>query len=333
MVNKDLILTAADLTLGYQKGRTSKNIAENISFHLERGKLTCLLGPNGVGKSTLIKTILCQLPPITGKIILNGKEIKEYGIKEISQKIAVVLTEKIRTGTLTVRQLVELGRIPHTGWLGKLSENDEMKVRKAIEATNIQYLVDTPLSELSDGQLQKAMISRALAQDGEILILDEPTAHLDLVNRFEIMHLLRKISKEENKAVLVTTHDLEIAIETADEFWLMQCGLPLITGLPEDLIIRQQLDILLPTENLKFNKISGKVQALHESKELEMEESNPLTQWLTLALRKRNLLPFQKDIRIKIKEEPFIIEWKNGDNFRHFFSIESFLIFLKTNKE
>ncbi|RPA66720.1 ABC transporter ATP-binding protein [Cyclobacteriaceae bacterium YHN15] len=333
MALQESILTAENLILGYHKGRISKKVAENISFSLEKGKLTCLLGPNGVGKSTLIKTIMGQLPPLGGKIQLNGKGIQQIGTKEISKKIAVVLTEKINSGTLTVRQLVELGRIPHTGWLGKLSEKDQFKVNYAIQATNIQYLADTLLSELSDGQLQKAMIARALAQDGEILILDEPTAHLDLVNRFEIMHLLRKIAKEERKAVLVVTHDLEIAIETADEFWLMQCGLPLVTGLPEDLIIRQEIDVLLPNDKLTFDKISGKVQTLNESKVMAIKGPNPMNKWLALALKKSNISPLSEDTILEIKESPFSIDLKDKNTFQSFSSIDALLVFLKKNRE
>jgi iron complex transport system ATP-binding protein len=330
---QDPILTAENLTLGYKKGRIIKKVAEKIDFRLRKGKLTCLLGPNGVGKSTLIKTIMGQLLPLEGKILINDKSVQQIENKEISKIIAVVLTEKINSGTLNVRQLVELGRIPHTGWLGKLSEKDQAKVNEAIEVTNIQYLAQVQLSELSDGQLQKAMIARALAQDGEILILDEPTAHLDLVNRFEIMHLLRRIAKEENKAVLVVTHDLEIAIETADEFWLMQCGLPLVTGLPEDLIIRQELDILLPSNKLTFDKISGKVQTLDESKVIAIKGPNPMNKWLALALKKSNTSPLSEDTILEIKESPFTIDLKDKNTFQSFSSIEALLVFLKNHRE
>jgi iron complex transport system ATP-binding protein len=333
MASQEPILTARNLTLGYHRGRINKKIAENIHFRLEKGKLTCLLGPNGVGKSTLIKTIMGQLPPLGGEILLNGKGIHQMGIREISKKISVVLTEKITTGTLTVKQMVELGRIPHTGWLGKLSARDEIKVQNAIQATNVEYLADEPLSELSDGQLQKAMIARALAQDGEILILDEPTAHLDLVNRFEIMHLLRKIATEEKKSVLVVTHDLEIAIETADEFWLMQCGLPIVTGLPEDLIIRQELDILLPSEKLTFDKIRGKVRILNETEIMAIKGSNPLNKWLALAMKKQNIHQLSEGYEIEIKDDPFSIELKSDNTLKRFHAIEDLLTFLIKIKE
>lgn len=330
---QDHILTGENLTLGYKKGRTIKRVADKIDFRLRKGKLTCLLGPNGVGKSTLIKTIMGQLDPLEGRILLKGKSVTQIGNKEISKIIAVVLTEKTNSGTLNVKQLVELGRIPHTGWLGKLSEKDQAKINEAIKVTNIQYLAQVPLSELSDGQLQKAMIARALAQDGEIIILDEPTAHLDLVNRFEIMHLLRRIAKEENKAVLVVTHDLEIAIETADEFWLMQCGLPLVTGLPEDLIIRQELDILLPSDKLTFDKISGKIKILNEKEVLGIRGTHPMKNWLAQALKKSDITSFPEDTLLEINEKPFSIELKFGNKVQSFFSIEDLLGFLKNNQK
>lgn len=324
------ILAASNLSLGYLKSKQIKPIADQISFSLEKGKLTCLLGPNGVGKSTLIKTIMGQIPAISGNIFLNGKPIENLSQKVLSQKISVVLTEKITTGTLNVKQMVELGRIPHTGWLGKLSDNDQQKVKKAIQTTHISYIENSPLSELSDGQLQKAMIARALAQDGEILILDEPTAHLDLVNRHEIMRLLRKIAVEENKAVLVVTHDLEIAIQTADQFWLMQCGSPLVTGSPEDLIIQDKLNLLLPTDKLIFDKVSGKVQEIDVFKYPAIHGPQEIVDWFKLALRKNKLDISTTGLIISLQSAPFKGTLKFGESIANFESIEEGIILLKT---
>lgn len=330
METSQTILTAKNLSLGYRKANKIKHVADQISFSLEKGKLTCLLGPNGVGKSTLIKTIMGQVPAISGNIFLNGKPIGNFSQKAISQKISVVLTEKITTGSLTVRQMVELGRIPHTGWLGRLSENDQQKVDKAIQTTHIAYIENNPLSELSDGQLQKAMIARALAQDGEILILDEPTAHLDLVNRFEIMRLLRKIALEENKAVLVVTHDLEIAIQTADQFWLMQCANPLVTGSPEDLIIQEKLNLLLPTDNLIFDKVSGKVQEINVFEYPVIHGPQEIVEWFKLALRKNKLSINKKGIEISLFEAPFKGTIQFQEETVKFESIEEGIHLIKT---
>jgi iron complex transport system ATP-binding protein len=329
MAGNPTILTALNLTLGYKKGKQANAIAENIEFELKKGKLTCLLGPNGVGKSTLIKTIMGQLPPLKGQVCLEGKPVQKYNLREISKKIAVVLTDKIRMGTLSVRQLVELGRIPHTGWLGSLSPADKSKVENAIQATNIQYLADRSLSELSDGQLQKVMIARALAQDGEILLLDEPTAHLDLVNRLEIMHLLKTIARKENKAILITTHDLEIAIDTADEFWLMPCGSPLITGLPEDLIIQQKLDVLLPSQYMHFDKDTGKIKSKADLPNIVIEGPVSLKKWLELALVKNNILKLPENQFISIKTSPFELILHNNGNSTKFSNIKNFLDYLK----
>ncbi|WP_373496019.1 ABC transporter ATP-binding protein [Aquiflexum sp.] len=323
-----VILKSKDLNIGYQSGKKSKVIAEDLNFNLEKGKLSCLLGPNGVGKSTLVKTIMGQVPLLEGGIFLEGKPLTSYSQKALAKKIAVVLTEKITTGNLTVGQLVALGRIPHTGWLGRLSDEDQNKVEQAISQTHIGYIRNQPLSECSDGQLQKTMIARALAQDGDIMILDEPTAHLDLVNRFEIMHLLRQIAKESNKAVLVVTHDLDIAIETADIFWLMQCGQPLVTGLPEDMILNGQINLLLPTDRLSFNPKTGKVQPKTDEYAFQVDGPEAIVQWVQSALQKNIPSDKLQGIQIRVEENPFRIFLKQGEMEREYLGIEVLLEFL-----
>jgi iron complex transport system ATP-binding protein len=321
-------LQSKNLKIGYQSGKKSKAIAEDLNFNLEKGKLTCLLGPNGVGKSTLVKTIMGQVPPLSGEIFLEGRALTSFSQKALAKKIAVVLTEKITTGNLTVGQLVALGRIPHTGWLGKLSIEDQNKVEQAISQTHIGYIRNQPLSECSDGQLQKTMVARALAQDGDILILDEPTAHLDLVNRFEIMHLLRQIAKESKKAVLVVTHDLEIAIETADTFWLMQCGQPLVIGLPEDLILNGQINLLLPSDRLSFNPKSGKVQPKIDEFAIQIEGPEAIVQWIQSALLKNVSADKLQAVQIRVEENPLRILLKQGEMERDFLGIKGLVEFL-----
>ena len=325
MSNRYPILKADELSLGYRKGSKANVIAEHISFSFEKGKLICLLGPNGVGKSTLIRTIMGQIPALKNQVYLNEKPTQSLSTKDLSKRIAVVLTEKISSANLTVGQVVALVRIPHTGWLGNLSAKDQQKIDKAILSTHINYIQDRPLSELSDGQLQKVMIARALAQDGEILILDEPTAHLDLINRFEIMHLLRDIAIHENKAVLVVTHDLDIAIDTADEFWLMQCGLPLVCGSPEDLILQGQINLLLPNESLHFDKINGKVQesAIFDYPPIDGPEE--IVKWVKLALRKNKIDSDRKSISIKTEGMKSLFFLRSDDEIFEFETISSLI--------
>jgi len=326
------ILLGSSLSLGYRNGKRTNKISDDLNFNLEKGKLTCLLGPNGVGKSTLVKTIMGQVSPLSGEIFLEGKALTSFSQKALAKKIAVVLTEKITTGNLTVGQLVALGRIPHTGWLGKLSIEDQNKVEQAISQTHIGYIRNQPLSECSDGQLQKTMIARALAQDGDILILDEPTAHLDLVNRFEIMHLLRKIAKESKKAVLVVTHDLDIAIESADIFWLMQCGQPLVTGLPEDLILNGQINLLLPSDRLSFNPKSGKVQPKIDEFAIQIEGPEAIVQWIQSALQKNISADKLNALQIRVEENPLRILLKQGEMKREFLGIGGLLEFLESRE-
>lgn len=304
------ILQAVNLSIGYKSKAGPKLIAEDLNFGLKSGELTCLLGPNGVGKSTLIKTIMGGLPSLAGEVKLNNLPLQSYKADTLAKELAVVLTDKIGGAQLMVEDLIALGRTPHTNWLGKMSHQDQEKVEEAIIQTNIGYLKKALISELSDGQLQKVMIARAIAQDAGILILDEPTAHLDLVNRFEIMFLLRKIAKESNKAILVVTHDLEIALETADQFWLMTCGAPLITGLPEDLVCQGSINQLLPGKELFFDSAKGKVKLQTPMQKFSIQGNFVKAQWLAHALVK-NGLKLPQSVTIEATEAGFL--WNTSD--------------------
>jgi iron complex transport system ATP-binding protein len=311
MGRDELILQGKEVAVGYHKGKDIHWVARDLSFSMRTGQLVCLLGPNGVGKSTLIKAIMGQKLPVAGEILFQGEPIQQLGAQRMARKVSVVLTDRISPGNLDVRQLVGLGRIPFTNWLGNLSEEDEKAIDQAIAATNIGYLKEKKVAELSDGQLQKVMIARALAQDGELMVLDEPTAHLDLINRMEIMQLLRDIAHSRNKAILVVTHDLDIAVETADAFWLMPCGGRMVNGTPEDMILSGDINQLLPDEKFYFNPSTGKIQSSNPLDCPQIEGPEEVAQWLKLALRK-NHLPL-KNIKITVQTDPllFMVD-KNG---------------------
>ncbi len=310
MEKNKAILQGTAVAVGYRKGKTINWIAKDIFFSLKAGQMTCLLGPNGVGKSTLIKAILGRNLPTAGEILFENEPIRNFDAQAMARKISVVLTDRISPGNLTVRQLVSLGRIPFMNWLGSVAEEDQSAIDSAIEATKIGYLADRKVVELSDGQLQKTMIARALAQDGELMILDEPTAHLDLVNRMEIMQLLREIAHTRQKAILVVTHDLDIAVETADEFWLMPCGGPLLSGTPEDLILSGKINLLLPSEKFYFNPSTGKIQSSGRLDYPQIKGPEEVSQWLKLALRKNNIQLGDK-VGITVQKDPvlFIVEY------------------------
>ncbi|MDP2041749.1 ABC transporter ATP-binding protein [Algoriphagus sp.] len=323
---KHIALEGKGLSLGYFHQKAKKEILQDLSFQLFSGELTCLLGPNGVGKSTLIKAILGQIKPWQGEILLENQVLQKFGTEELAKRISVVLTDPVFPGNMTVGQLVALGRTPHTGWSGKLSEQDRGIVEKALSDTKIGYLRDERLSEISDGQRQKAMIARALAQNGQLMILDEPTAHLDLVNRFEIMQVLREIASQKGKAVLVVTHDLDIAVETADRFWLLNCGTPLISGKPEDLIISGEINQLLPGEKFKFSVERGKLEFEIRDSGFEITGPTELVFWVEKALRKAGLNTFKGTLTIQ--RSPFSIRLGEAQ----FDTIEALIHFLEKSE-
>uniref|UniRef100_UPI00404882E5 ABC transporter ATP-binding protein n=1 Tax=Algoriphagus sp. TaxID=1872435 RepID=UPI00404882E5 len=298
MKQNQIALEGIGLQLGYSQDGVRKPLLENLNFELVAGELTCLLGPNGVGKSTLIKAILGEISPWEGRLLLEQAPLSSYSIPDRAKHIAVVLTDPIYPGNLTVGQLVALGRTPHTNWLGKLSDKDQFLIEKALADTHIGYLRDARLGELSDGQRQKAMIARALAQDGSVIVLDEPTAHLDLVNRLEIMSLLREISRSQGKAILVVTHDLDIALETADRFWILNCGIPLLSGTPEDLVLSGQIQVLFPSDRYRFNVARGRVEWSQAMPDFQIEGPAEQAYWVKKALVKAGITSLDQAVVI-----------------------------------
>ena len=298
MNQQRIALEGIRLQLGYSQEGVRKPLCEDLNFQLVAGELTCLLGPNGVGKSTLIKAILGEINPWEGQLLLEQKPLSYYTIQERAKHIAVVLTDPIYPGSLTVGQLVALGRTPHTNWLGHLGDTDRAIVEKALADTRIGYLRDARLGELSDGQRQKAMIALALAQDGSIIVLDEPTAHLDLVNRLEIMSLLREISRSQGKAILVVTHDLDIALETADRFWILNCGIPLLSGTREDLVLSGQIQALFPSDRYQFNVARGRVEWSQAMPNFLIEGPAEQAYWVKKALVKAGITSLDQTLVI-----------------------------------
>lgn len=236
------ILTIKNLAIGYGKGDNLFKVMSKLNLDLKSGQLVCFMGPNGVGKSTLIRTIIGAQKSIEGEIVLKGKNISELSIANIATNISVVLTDKINAGNMTAYELIAMGRYPHLGWSVSMSETDAAIIEKSIKQTSIQELRNRKIYELSDGQLQKVMIARALCQDTPIMILDEPTAHLDLNNRVEVINLLSDLAKTTNKAILMATHELDLALQSADRIWLAGPQQPIIDGFPEDLVLNGKID-------------------------------------------------------------------------------------------
>ncbi len=253
-----IVLHTGDLTVGYRNKKEVKELIKDINVSLKSGELVCLLGQNGVGKSSLLRTLLYLQPALSGKVFLLDKELTEYSSLDVAKRVSLVLTDPIQTGNLTVTELVALGRSPYTTWTGQLSTEDREKVQWAIDSTRINYIENKRLYELSDGQLQKALIARAIAQEGELIILDEPTAHLDMNNRVEIMRLLKELTKTTGKAILVATHELQLTLQLADQLWLTNFNQPLISGTPEDLALSGKLEETYYHEGFEFDIKTGR---------------------------------------------------------------------------
>ncbi|WP_370089897.1 ABC transporter ATP-binding protein [Ekhidna sp.] len=220
------------LSIGYG---SEKILADGIDLTIEKSNLIGLVGQNGVGKSTLIRTICGLQSAMSGSIQIDGIDLSQLSPKVIAQKISVVLTGKPDSLNLSVLELIALGRHPYSGWLGNLSKKDKEVIDRAISQMEINYLAKKRLYELSDGQLQKVMIARALAQDTELIILDEPTSHLDLKNKIEVLDLLKKIA-DSGKAILISTHEIQLSAKVCNQFWCMDFGKDLLIGNPVELI-------------------------------------------------------------------------------------------------
>lgn len=246
-----------DLSIGYRGRRSLRTVAEGINAHISSGELTCLLGSNGIGKSTLLRTLSAFQPKLSGEIILQDREIETYTEKELARLVSVVLTEKPDVRNMSVRDLVALGRSPYTGFWGRLLPEDEAKVDEAIDLVRIPHIAERMVHTLSDGERQKAMIAKALAQNTPIIYLDEPTAFLDFPSKVEMMQLLHRLSRETHKTIFLSTHDLELALQIADKIWLMDEYSQIHVGTPEDLSLNGVLSHFFARKGIIFDQETG----------------------------------------------------------------------------
>ncbi|CAI8168392.1 MAG: putative siderophore transport system ATP-binding protein YusV [Polaribacter sp. SA4-10] len=250
---KKNILVIDNLTVGYQEKNKIKIIANNISLNIKRGSFVAIIGKNGIGKSTLLKTISKVLKQLNGSITINGKNINEYSYRELAKTISLVLTERLPESQLTVLELIALGRQPHTNWIDTLSKIDIEKIEWAIKETNLEKLRDNRIDELSDGQLQRVLIARALAQDTEIIILDEPTAHLDMHQTIKIFELLKKLTHKTEKTIIISSHEINLAIKTCDQLTILSKN-KIYSGTISTLMVENAFENLFSSEIVKFNR-------------------------------------------------------------------------------
>lgn len=251
------ILNTSNLSIGYRTKKTAVPIAQNLNLSLSSGKLISLIGANGIGKSTLLRTITGIQSPLAGNVFLNDKNINTYKPLDLAQNLSLVLTEKLPPSNLSVFELVALGRQPYTNWIGTLTETDIQKVQQALELTQIEHLAKKKHYEISDGQLQKVLIARALAQDTPLIILDEPTTHLDLLHKVSLFKLLKKLTQETQKCILFSTHDIDLAIQLSDEMIIMTPEM-VVQDQPCNLISKGSFTTLFKDEHIVFDTEKGK---------------------------------------------------------------------------
>ena len=256
MVTSNCNIALQNLSIGYRLRHSTKTVANDICASIRAGELTCLLGPNGVGKSTLLRTLAAFQPKLAGTVTycVDGKEaeVESLSDKQLSRLIGVVLTEKPDVRNMTVRELVALGRSPYTGFWGMLSQDDHEIVDESIRLVGAEALCHRRVDTLSDGERQKIMVAKALAQQTPIIFLDEPTAFLDYPSKVEMLQLLLRLAHSMNKTIFLSTHDLELALQVADSVWLMERE-SLSIGSPKELAERGLLSRFVERDGISFN--------------------------------------------------------------------------------
>ncbi len=258
----DTLLRTEKLITGHSVSKRKKVVLHNdLSLTIGKGELIALLGPNGAGKSTLLGTVTGMLPPLGGDVYYGEKNLAHMSNKEVAKEVALVLTDKIDDRYLTTYELVATGRYPYGSFIGKLTELDKDNINNAIDAVGAGELITRFFYTLSDGEKQKVLLARALAQDTPLILLDEPTAFIDSPGKVVIMNLLTKLVKDHNKTILLTTHDTELALSYASRLWLLGKDNTFVEGLPDELVKNGMINKLFDRQGVVFNRLTYRFEA------------------------------------------------------------------------
>lgn len=304
------VQSTRNLSIGYSKKRNKIVVQSDLNLDLKAGELVCLIGQNGCGKSTLLRTLAGLQKPLLGKVLVDNKELEKIRIHEKARILALVLTEKVDIENATVADIVRMGRQPYCNWWGDLSNSDVEIVRESIEMVHLEYKTNSQLNELSDGERQRVMIAKALAQDTPLILLDEPTAHLDLPNRVEIMLLLHKLAHTTGKSVIISTHELDMALQAADRIWLMTKTDGIECGVPEDLVLRGHFHDAFQSKSYYFNSANGNFSMNYPmTKKVWVEGDKTRMYWTLRALARAGYMVVEEaPIVVKITSENWFIE-------------------------
>ncbi len=283
------LLQLNGITAGYTVGKRSTEIVADVSLSLYCGQMVSLLGANGAGKSTLLRTVAGTQPPLKGEVVIDGHSLSGISRKALSRLVSVVTTDRTMAGGLTVAELVGLGRQPHTGFIGRLDEHDRTVVAEAMQAVGISHKAECFVAELSDGERQKAMIARAVAQETPIILLDEPTSFLDVASRTDVLQLLHRLAADNGKAILLSSHDVSLSLALSDRLWLLRSDGHIVEGQTEDLILAGEMNNLFGDGNVAFDLSTGEFCAQMDGAKTEValtcSDAN-LRHWIANALRR-----------------------------------------------
>jgi iron complex transport system ATP-binding protein len=276
-----------DLAVGYKSRNARCIVLDRLNLTAHKGEMVCLLGTNGTGKSTLLRTLARIQPALSGSVKIDGLDLGQLSPVELARRLGVVLTERVMVGALTARRVVELGRYPYWDWSGRMTQGDHDVVDWAIEAVGAGHLASRDSMSLSDGERQRFMIARALAQEPSILLLDEPTAFLDVPSRVELMGLLRRLARDEQLAIVVSTHDLELALRMADTLWLVAPGNRLTAGTPEDVILAGGVAEAFQAASIRFHPEERAFRLVTDSRRFAIVRGDGLNAVLAAAVLER----------------------------------------------
>jgi iron complex transport system ATP-binding protein len=318
------------VSTGYQTGRRQvRVVTKNINTALRSGELTCLLGPNGAGKSTLMRTIAGMQAPLAGAVRVGGRDVQKISAGELARAVSVVLTDRASAGMLSAYALVALGRHPHTNWLGGLTDADHAVIRRSMEITGAAEFADRLVTELSDGERQKVMVARALAQEPQIMVLDEITAFLDLPRRVEIMAMLRTLAHDSGRAMLLSTHDLDLALRASDRIWLLPKDGSLTVGSPEDLVLSGAFESAFASEGVEFEPELGsfRIRSVVQGN-INLRGTGLARIWTARALERAGyrIVTDQASVQVIVQNEGADRVWRiDGATEAYFHSIEDLM--------
>lgn len=256
------VIETKKLSVGYGK----KVVVNEVEISGLKGQVVCLLGPNGAGKTTILRTLSGLLAPVKGEVYINEKEISNIDKKDLAKTLSAVLTQKFSGGLMTAFEVTSMGRYPHTGFFGRLTEDDLNKTFEALKTVNADYLAERYFEELSDGEKQKILVARALVQEPEVIVLDEPTTHLDIRHRLELIDILKKLSKEKGITVILSLHEIDMALKSCDKVVLVKDNRIIAYGIPEDVVDENIINELYSIKDANFNNLLGSIEISNSKK-------------------------------------------------------------------